>query len=683
MSDRESRRTHVRVAAAVLATLIAAAAVFTYLGYTAAFTSTDEVTVMSPRAGLVMEQDAKVKYRGILIGKVTNIEYAGDQAKLTLSIDSNQLRYIPSNAGVRIAGNTIFGAKSVEFNPPDSPSGSSLRPGATVQAAAVQLEVNTLFQTLTDVLHKIDPVHLNATLSALGEGLRGNGDNPGATLAGLNSLLAQVNPKLPTLQDDLRKTATVANIYADAAPDLVTVFDNAPKLISDHRQPAGQLERDAAGGHRAGQQRLRHAGAGRGRLHRSDQPGPRAVEGDRRLLAGVRLHSGGHGGSDRHLRPDHRWRAARPVRIVELPSWRARLHLSGEPADRQRLRRAQLPWPARPAEQATRWHAGTTRHSWSPTTRTCPTSRTPRSSSTRPRHCSSCSTAPSRNGTTTDVGQPDHGQGRRLHGRRCCWWPRVWWWCSASSGSRRAHTYHAQFETASRLKSGQDVRIAGVPVGSVKEVKLAPDNTVDVTFDVNDRYQLYTSTRAVDPLREPGRRSVPGDHLGPGRTAQAPAGRHDRTSQTEPALDLDALLGGLRPVLKGLDGNKVNEVSNAVIELLQGQGGALSQLLASTSTFTTDLAARDQLIGDVINNLNSVLATVDEKGTQFNAAVDQLQQLITGLAQGSDPIAGAIAPLASAESDLTDMLANGRRPVQGVIENLRPLASTSTTQGRR
>ena len=127
-------------------------------------------------------------------------------------------------------------------------------------------------------------------------------------------------------------------------------------------------------------------------------------------------------------------------------------------------------------------------------------------------------------------------------------------------------------------------------------------------------------------------------------------------------------------MLKGLDGNKVNEVSNAVIELLQGQGGALSQLLSSTSSFTTDLAARDQLIGDVITNLNTVLSTVDEKGTQFNAAVDQLQQLITGLAQGSDPIAGAIAPLASAETDLTDMLANSRRPVQGVLENLRPLA---------
>jgi phospholipid/cholesterol/gamma-HCH transport system substrate-binding protein len=238
-----------------------------------------------------------------------------------------------------------------------------------------------------------------------------------------------------------------------------------------------------------------------------------------------------------------------------------------------------------------------------------------------------------------------------------------------------SNTYHANFSTASRLKAGQDVRIAGVPVGSVKELKLAPDNSVDVTFDVNKRYQLYTSTRALIRYE-----NLVGDRFleiasGPGDLRKLPPGGSISRDHTQPALDLDALLGGLRPVLKGLDGAKVNEVSNAVIELLQGQGGAIDQLLSSTSSFTSDLAARDQLIGDVINNLNTVLGTVDEKGAQFDASVDQLQQLITGLAQGSDPIAGAIGPLASAETDLTDMLAKSRRPLQGVLENLRPLAS--------
>ncbi len=230
MSDGDAKRSHVRIAAAILAAIVVAAIVFTYLAYTAAFTSTDTVTVTSPRAGLVMDRDAKVKYRGIQIGEVKSIEYTGDQAKLTLAIDSNELRYIPSNAVVRIAGTTVFGAKSVEFLPPDNPKPTPLQPGASIQASDVQLEVNTLFQTLTDVLHKIDPINLNATLSALAEGLRGNGDDLGATLSGLNYYLQQLNPKLPTLQEDFQKTAVVANIYGDAGPDLARILDNVPAI---------------------------------------------------------------------------------------------------------------------------------------------------------------------------------------------------------------------------------------------------------------------------------------------------------------------------------------------------------------------------------------------------------------------------------------------------------------------
>jgi phospholipid/cholesterol/gamma-HCH transport system substrate-binding protein len=230
MSDGDAKRSHVRIAAAILAAIVVAAVVFTYLAYTAAFTSTDTVVVTSPRAGLVMDRDAKVKYRGIQIGEVKSIEYTGDQAKLTLAIDSNELRYIPSNAVVRIAGTTVFGAKSVEFLPPDNPKPTPLQPGASIQASDVQLEVNTLFQTLTDVLHKIDPINLNATLSALAEGLRGNGDDLGATLSGLNYYLQQLNPKLPTLQEDFQSTAVVANIYGDAGPDLARVLDNVPAI---------------------------------------------------------------------------------------------------------------------------------------------------------------------------------------------------------------------------------------------------------------------------------------------------------------------------------------------------------------------------------------------------------------------------------------------------------------------
>jgi phospholipid/cholesterol/gamma-HCH transport system substrate-binding protein len=229
MTDGEVKRTHLWASAAVLLVIALVGAVFTVLGYTAAYKSTETITVMSPRAGLVLDKEAKVKFRDIQIGEVKEITYTGEQAKLRLAIDSKQLPYVPSNAKVQIVSNTIFGAKSVVFVPPDSPEGP-LKPGSTVQVSEVQLEVNTLFQKLIDLLRKIDPVHLNATLSALGEGLRGNGEDLGAMLTGLNSYLGKMNPSLPTLQDDFAKAATVANIYADAAPDLARVFDNMPAV---------------------------------------------------------------------------------------------------------------------------------------------------------------------------------------------------------------------------------------------------------------------------------------------------------------------------------------------------------------------------------------------------------------------------------------------------------------------
>ncbi|MDT5144506.1 MAG: phospholipid/cholesterol/gamma-HCH transport system substrate-binding protein [Mycobacterium sp.] len=237
------------------------------------------------------------------------------------------------------------------------------------------------------------------------------------------------------------------------------------------------------------------------------------------------------------------------------------------------------------------------------------------------------------------------------------------------------NTYHANFTDATRLKGGQKVRIAGVPVGSVKGLKLNPNNSVDVTFGVDKRYTLYSSTRAVIRYE-----NLVGDRFleitsGPGELRKLRPGATIDQRHTQPALDLNALLGGLRPVLKGLDADKINTVSGYVIELLQGQGGALSNLLANTNAFGSTLGARDKAIGNVINNLNAVLGTVDAKGAQFSDSVDQLQKLITGLAQGRDAVAGAIPPLASTTSDLTDLLKHSRRPLQGVLENTRPIAN--------
>ncbi|ORB31109.1 MCE family protein [Mycolicibacterium parafortuitum] len=235
-------------------------------------------------------------------------------------------------------------------------------------------------------------------------------------------------------------------------------------------------------------------------------------------------------------------------------------------------------------------------------------------------------------------------------------------------------TFHADFTSVSRLKPGEDVRIAGIPVGTVKDITITGDHAT-VSFTVDNRQQLYTSTRAAIRYQ-----NLTGDRYleilaGPGELRKLPAGATIPRDNTEPALDLDALLGGLRPVLKGLDGAKLNQVSNAIIELLQGKGAALSTVLADTSDFTHAIAGRDRLIGETIDNLTTVLAAADEKTTDLDTSVDQLQQLITTLSIGRDPIVNALEPLAATERDLTEVLRTARRPFQGVIENAGPLAA--------
>jgi phospholipid/cholesterol/gamma-HCH transport system substrate-binding protein len=232
MAIRGYRPRHVRLAAAIFAALLALSVAFTYLTYNQSFTHFDTLTVKTPRAGLGMGIAAKVKYRGVGVGTVKSITYIGDEAQLTLAINDGQLAFIPSNATVHIAGSTIFGAKSVEFVPPDAAEAGPLSSGATVQASEVSVEPNTLFQTLTAVLRKIDPVQLNATLTALSQGLRGHGDDAGALMSGLNSLLAQLNPKMPVVAADLQQAAAASNIYADAAPNIVKLIDNTTPIAA-------------------------------------------------------------------------------------------------------------------------------------------------------------------------------------------------------------------------------------------------------------------------------------------------------------------------------------------------------------------------------------------------------------------------------------------------------------------
>ncbi|MEV0250320.1 MCE family protein [Nocardia sp. NPDC050712] len=239
----------------------------------------------------------------------------------------------------------------------------------------------------------------------------------------------------------------------------------------------------------------------------------------------------------------------------------------------------------------------------------------------------------------------------------------------------REHGYQAVFTSSSGMLPGSKVRIAGVPVGSVTSVKVGKDNLAHVEFDVDRRYRLLTSTRATIKYE-----NLVGDRYmelleGPGTADTLRSGGTIGKDKTAPALDLDMLLGGFKPLLRGLDPGQVNDLTSALLQIFQGQGGTLVSLLNSGGSFAKTLSERDQLIGNVINNLNTVLATIDQRGDQFATTLDELQRLITGLSENKDPIGDAIPRIAGATGDLTDLLAQARPDLAGTIGNLGRLST--------
>ncbi len=224
----------------VLIGIIFAVAIGLFQG---SFTTSVPITVVSPRAGLVMNPDAKVKMRGVEVGKVASIDTRPNgEAVLHLAMQPSQMHLIPANVLVDIASTTVFGAKFIELVPPAEPSAQPLRAGQVLEGKHVTVEINTVFQQLTSLLAKIDPAKLNETLGAIASAVNGRGHKIGQMLHDLDAFLATQEPSLPALSRDLEVLPAVSNAYADAAPNLLATADNSIKISKSIVDEQGNLD---------------------------------------------------------------------------------------------------------------------------------------------------------------------------------------------------------------------------------------------------------------------------------------------------------------------------------------------------------------------------------------------------------------------------------------------------------
>ncbi|WP_319448172.1 MULTISPECIES: MCE family protein [unclassified Mycobacterium] len=234
--------------------------------------------------------------------------------------------------------------------------------------------------------------------------------------------------------------------------------------------------------------------------------------------------------------------------------------------------------------------------------------------------------------------------------------------------------YSAVFADASRLKSGDSVRVAGIRVGTVGDVRLQSDKTVLVSFDTDRTVPLTGGTKvAVRYLNLVGDRYL--DLVeGPGPTNVLAPGTRITVDRTAPALDLDLLLGGLKPVISGLNPQDVNALTSSLIQAFQGQGDTLEALLSKTSSFSNALGDNNQVIEQLIDNLNAVLSTLGKADGKFGDTIDRIETLISGLSADRDPIGTAITSLDSGTASLASLLTQARAPLAGAVDQLNRLA---------
>ena len=228
-------------------------------------------------------------------------------------------------------------------------------------------------------------------------------------------------------------------------------------------------------------------------------------------------------------------------------------------------------------------------------------------------------------------------------------------------------TYDAEFSNVSGLKSGDMVRIAGVEVGKVKDITVRPDASVSVQFSTDHTVVLTDGTRAAiryDNLF--GGRFLALEE-GVGGTATLQAGQTIPLARTQPALDLDALIGGFRPLFRALNPDQVNELTGQLVNALQGQGGTIGSFLDQAGAVTNTLADRDLLVGQVIDNLNVVLGSIGNQSDHFDTAVTSLSALVNGLAARKADISNAVAYTDAAAGSLADLLTQTRQPFQKVV----------------
>ena len=241
-----SRRPPLKLAGVIFLIIAALVGALIYAQWRGELTPKTPLTMVSDRAGLVMDPGSKVTYNGVEIGRVSTISAINrdgkQMAQLNLEIQPKFMKLIPANVDAQIKASTVFGNKYVAFTSPKNPSKTRISSSDVIDVSHVTTEFNTLFETLTSISEKVDPVKLNLTLSAAAEALNGLGTKFGQSIVSGNAVLDDINPQMPQIRSNIKQLANLADIYTKASPDFWSFLDNASTTARSLNEQQGDLD---------------------------------------------------------------------------------------------------------------------------------------------------------------------------------------------------------------------------------------------------------------------------------------------------------------------------------------------------------------------------------------------------------------------------------------------------------
>ncbi len=717
-SPAEHRR--LLVAGVAFLTAVAMLVALSIAIYGKVFDNVTMVTIKAERAGLQLAKFGDVRVNGALVGQVREISQDGEEAEIRIALEPDAAREIPSNVEVQILPTTLFGQKFVSLIAPDQPSGQSIQEDDVIPSDRVEtnVELNRILSNLFPLLRSVRPADLNTTLNALATALGGRGEQLGVTLDKLESYLGAIEDDLPTLRQDLVLLAEVADTYNVAAPDLLGVLDNltvTSRTIIDQRRELDVFFGDVAGLARTStalleenEQNLIAIGELSAPLTQllatyspqypcllrglaNYQPRLAKVLPRRDDPAVLRVQ---HAPVPR-VRPARltRLRRGRPRTVVPRSPQPARTGRSAAP--RRRHRHGRQPadehasrHPARAEHRRWRRHRlrrfrGRAGDHQRPAGLA---QRSPGRQLRRARLPHVRTRGPGRGGDMNRRDRVTAAAAVKLG---------IFTVCSVivtgvlaaimgNIGFGGGAEYQAVFSTASMLDKGDDVRIAGVNVGEVREVEHYDRTQALVTFRIKDEIQLSSASRAeIRFLNLVGDRYLALEEGSDSSAERLEPGDTIPIENTSPALDLTVLFNGFQPLFQALNPQQVNELSLNLVQVLQGEGGTVAGLVRKTASLTNTLADRDQLIGEVITNLGSTLETVDQRHEQLNELILELKGWMGDLARDRRTIGASLDNVSDLTVVVADLLQRSRPLVKDDIAAAAPARGTAQQGGEQ